>query len=264
MAKAVYAEWDEDDVAEWVDERPARRLRRRPLPWLRIVLMSSCSIAGLVYFALEKNPDSRPAEGRKAVPSSVLVAPAPAWRPVPPSAALYTLAGASGPMASEARQHTNGAREDTLILGRFGDARYAQVALTQGTAEPAGSFYIDTVRRAARAGLAVAHQGQGQMVATKFGAVEAAPMTLANKGEQACQAFRFADGQADFTFQGWLCGAPAPDEAQLACFIDGIAVAGGAGPSLKAVFAQAERSRTDSCGPGARTASVAVKPPARP
>ncbi len=264
MPRAGYAEWDEEDLADWVDERPARRLKRRRTPWLRVILMSSCSIAGLAYLALQQEPARRPAERSKQVPSSVLVAPAPAWKPISPSPALYALAGASGSVAMEARQHTNGAREDTLILGRFGEFRYAQVALVQGVPESTGSFYIDTVRRAARAGLAVAHQGQGRMVPTKFGTVEAAPLTLAAKGEQSCQAFRFADTEADFSLQGWLCGSSAPDDAQLACFIDGITLAGSPSPSLKAVFGRAERSRTDACGASARTASVAVKPPARP
>src|SRR5919112_2891254 len=256
MPRAGYAEWDEEDLADWVDERPARRLRRRRPSWLRVILMSLCSIAGLAYLALQLEPARRPAERSKEVPSSVLIAPAPAWKPVPASPASYALAGASGSVAVEARQHTDGAREDTLVLGRFGDFRYAQLSLVQGMPETAGSFYIDIVRRAARAGLAVAHQGQGRTVPTKFGTVEAAPLTLAAKGEQACQAFRFADTEGEFGFQGWLCGSSAPDEAQLACFIDGIALAGSPGPSLKAIFARAERSRTEACGQSARTAAV--------
>jgi hypothetical protein len=264
MSRAVQAEWDEDDVAGWVDERPSRRLRRKPLPWLRIVLMSFCSIAGLVAFALEQEPSPRMTERARAVPAAVLVAPTPAWTSLPPAAPVYTLADAPGPVAAEARRHADGAREDSLVLGRFGDARYAQLAVTQGGAETAGSFYIDIVRRAARSGLAVAHQGQGRTIATKFGPVEAAPLTLSARTEQACQAFRFADDEAAFAFQGWLCGSSAPDEAQLACFIDGIGLAGAGSPSLKAVFARAERNRTEACGPGARTASAAVRPRARP
>jgi len=264
MPRAGYAEWDEDDLADWVDERPARRLRRRRASWLRVILMSVCSIAGLAYLALQLEPVRRPAERAKAVPSSVLVAPAPAWKPVPASPALYALAGALGPVVAEARQHRNGDREDTLVLGRFGDFRYAQISLVQGAPETAGSFYIDIVRRAARTGLAVAHQGQGRSVATKFGTLEVALLTLAAKGEQACQAFRFADAETEFSFQGWLCGSSAPDDAQLACFIDGMTLAGSTSPSLKAIFAKAERSRTETCGPVARTASVSAKPPARP
>ncbi|MEE1656630.1 hypothetical protein VB618_10500 [Microvirga sp. CF3062] len=264
MPRAGYAEWDEEDLADWVDERPARRLKRRRPSWLRVALMSVGSIAGLAYLALQLEPSGRPAERSKEVPSSVLVTPAPAWKPVSASPAPYALAGASAPIAMEARQHTNGAREDTLVLGRFGDFRYAQVSLMQGAPETAGSFYIDIVRRAARAGLAVAHQGLGRTVSTKFGSLEAAPLTLAANGEQACQAFRFADADADFSFQGWLCGSSAPDDAQLACFIDGITPAAAASPPLKALFVRAERSRSEACGPAARTASVAVKPPARP
>jgi len=264
MPRAGYAEWDEDDLADWVDERPVRRLKRRRSSWLRVILMASCSIAGLAYLALQLEPARRPAERAREVPSSALVAPAPAWTPISASPAPYAFAGISGSLAMEARQHTNGAREDTLVLGRFGDFRYAQVSLVQGVPEMAGSFYIDIVRRAARAGLAVAHQGQGRTVATKFGTVEAAPLTLATKGEQACQAFRFADAETEFSFQGWLCGSSAPDDAQLACFIDGMTWTGAASPSLKAVFAKADRNRADTCGPVARTASVAVKPPARP
>ncbi len=89
-------------------------------------------------------------------------------------------------------------------------------------------------------------------------------MTLAGKGEQACQAFRFSGAEADFSFQGWLCGSSTPDETQLACFIDGVTLLGSTNPSLKAVFAQAERNRTEACGTSARTASVAVRPPVRP
>lgn len=264
MPRAVTPEWDEDDIADWVDERPSRRLKRRRASWLRVIVMSSCSIAGLAYLALQLEPARQPAERPQKIPSSVLVAPAPAWRPLPPSPAPYALSGTAGPVAAEARQHGSGAREDTLTLGRFGDFRYAQVSLVQGTAEPPGSFYIEIVRRAARAGLAVAHQGQSRTVATKFGPLEAAPLTLAAKAEQACQAFRFTDTEAHFSLQGWLCGSSAPDDAQLACFIDGIVPTGSASPSLKAAFAQAERSRTDACGPSARTAAVSVRPPARP
>ena len=66
MPRAVYAEWDEDDVADWVDERPSRRLRRKSLPWLRMLLISICTIAGLVYVALEQEQNVAPAERRKA------------------------------------------------------------------------------------------------------------------------------------------------------------------------------------------------------
>jgi hypothetical protein len=166
----------------------------------------------------------------------------------------------------EARQHTSGAREDTLILGRFGDPHHARITLHQGSSEPDRSFFVDIVRRAAEAGLSVARNGMSRQVITKFGPVEAAPMTLARPAEQACQAFRFSDPEAGFGFQGWLCGSEtlAADEAQLACLIDGITLAGGTNPSLKAMFVGVERNRTEACGSGARTASIGIKPLPRP
>jgi hypothetical protein len=257
MPKAGFAEWDEDERFDVYDERPFRRGRRKRLPWLRLILLSSLSVAGLVYFAQHRDQERKPA-GRRGVPASVLIAPAPIWKPVVPSPAVYTLEKSLGPVAQEARQHTSGAREDTLILGSFGDARHARITLVQGSPEPARSFFVDIVRRAAGAGLAVARNTQSRMVATKFGPIEVASMTLSGPVEQECQAFRFFQRNADFGFQGWLCGSEGKpvEETQLACFIDGLALAGGANLSLKALFARAEKQRSAPCPPPARIAST--------
>jgi hypothetical protein len=134
------------------------------------------------------------------------------------------------------------------------------LSLTRGPTErPSDRFYVDLVRRAAAAGLAVVRSGQSAPVATKFGLVEVAPVTLSEGVEQACLAFRFTHPELSFGFQGWLCGAEirpvAPD--QLACFIDRVTLLNGAEDSaLKVLFAQAERRRLDSCAPSARIASV--------
>lgn len=265
MPRASFAEWDEDDALDREDERPSRRARK-PLPWLRVILLSCLSIAGLVYFAQQGRREKQSSEP-KSIPASVLIAPAPVWKPVSPSPAVYALERSVGPLALQARQHTSGAREDTMIVGAFGAVPHAQVTLFQGFAEPERSFFVDLVRRAAEAGLSVARNAQSRMIATKFGPVEAAAVTLAGSGEQSCQAFRFADRQAGFGFQGWLCGgeANASGDTQLVCFIDGIALAGGTNPSLKAVFAKAERSRTGACAPGAHMALFGPgSPPLRP
>ncbi len=263
MARSGYSAWDEDET--FFDERPTRRARKKRLPWFRMILMSSLMIGGLVYFAQHEGTKMQVA-ARKSVPSSVLIAPAPAWAPIVPTPALYMIERAFASLTVEARQHTSGAREDTLTLGRFGDARHARLTLTQASPEPARSFFVDIVRRAAEVGLAVSRDEQSRLVATKFGPVEAAAMTLVGKSEQECQAFRFADRDSGFGIQGWLCGsdAAALDEAQLACFIDGITLAGAGSPSLKALFVRAEKSRSEACGPGARTASIGVRTPPRP
>ena len=263
MARAGYPAWDEDEA--FFDESPVRRVRRKRRSWLRMILMSVLMIGGLVHFAQQKQAETQVA-ARKSVPPPVLIAPAPAWTPIASAPALYALEKASGPLAIEARQHTSGAREDMVTVGRFGDARHARLTLIQGSSEPALSFFVDIVRRAAQAGLAVSRNAQSRMIATKFGPVEAASMTLVGGREQECEAFRFSDGDSGFGFQGWLCaaGAAAPDDAQLSCFIDGIVLSGPGSPSLKALFARAERNRTEACHAAARTASIGVKPPPRP
>lgn len=259
------ADWDEEDAFDR-HERPSRRARKRRFPWFRMTLMSSLIVATLAYFAPRKGIEEAPVNRRQGVPVSVLVAPAPMWNPLPQAPALYSLERNTLPVTVEARQHTNGAREDTLVLGRFGEARHARITLLQGSVEPARSFFIDIVRRAAQAGLAVSRNAQSRMVATKFGPLEAAAITLTGQREQECQAFRFPLGEAGFGFEGWLCGSGAApvDEAQLACFIDGLALSGAAAPTVKAVFARADSGRLEACGPTARTASIGPKPPTRP
>jgi hypothetical protein len=264
MARAGYPAWDEDEA--FFDERPVRRVRRKRRSWLRMILTSSLMIGGLVYFAQQKNDEAQVETARNAVPSPVLIAPAPDWTPVASGPALYAVEKAPGPLAIEARQHASGAREDIVTMGRFEDVRHARLILVQGSWEPARSFFLDIVRRAAQAGLAVSRNAQSRTIATKFGLVEAASVTLVGRREQECEAFRFSDGDSGFGFQGWLCeaGAAALDDAHLACFIDGIVLSGAGSPSLKALFARVERSRTEACNAAARTASIGVRPPPRP
>jgi len=266
MREARFAEWDEEVTFEEADER---RSRRRKLPWLRMGLLSSLCIAGLVYFADDRQR-ATPSLDLQSRPVPVLASPAPVWRPISPSPALYAFEGSADPIALEARQHTGGAREDTLTLGRFGDVRHARITLAQGlaeaAAEPARSFFVDLVRRSAEAGLSVVRNGQSRMVATKFGLVEAASVILAAADEQTCQAFRFTDPQAAFGFHGWLCGSETRpvDEVQLACLLDRLEAVGSGSPSLKAVFARSENSRVQACQPGAPGARAPVRAASRP
>jgi hypothetical protein len=265
MPKAIYANLDEDEMFDLADERPLPR-RRKPVPWLRMATLSSLAIAALTYLA-QRDERQDEADDAKAVTPPVLIAPAPLWKPISASPALYALDKSLGPVAAEARQHTSGGREDTLTLGSFGEARYGRIALAQGFSEPARSFFVDLARRAAEAGLSVGRSTQSRMVTTKFGQVETAAVTLIAATEQTCQAFRFASVENAFGFHGWLCGEAAQqadERQQLACFIDRIALVSGDYPVLKAFFTRAERNRPEACALAAKTASIGVKAPSRP
>lgn len=263
MARAGIPAWDEDE--SFFEERPARRrVRRKRRSWPRLILTSGLMIAGLVYLAQQKSGETG-GESRSDGRTPVLIAPAPAWTPVDATPALYAIETSTGPRSVETRQHTSGAREDTVTMGRFGDPGYTRLTLVQNSSEPVRSFFIDIVRRAAQAGLAVPRTSQARTIATKFGPVEAASVTLAGSGERDCRAFRFSDGPSGFGFQGWTCGADAapPDDARLACFIDGITLSGAGTSSMRALFARAERNRTEACTVG-RAVSTGVRSPPRP
>ena len=90
-----------------------------------------------------------------------------------------------------------------------------------------GTLFVETVRRAAEAGLSVTRIAPSRGVATKFGIVEAAALTLAGTGERGCQAFRLGDPESGLRIHGWSCGTggDALDDRRLACFIDGIGLA---------------------------------------
>lgn len=259
MPRAIYADDDEGDTFDLRDERPLSRARRR-LPWLRMTLFSGLCITALAYLAQHEGAE-QPPSGPKAVPATVLTAPAPTWQVLNPANTVFSLDKTLGSAIVEARQLSGGGREDTLVAGAFGDPRYARVTFSHRIPTTPRSFYVDMVRRAADAGLAVERNGQTSMVATKFGAVESAELTLAGPAEQNCQAFRYRDDDAAFGFQGWLCGIGAlpADVQRLTCFIDAMTISGG-DQSLVALFARANRSRPESCPETARTALIGTKP----
>jgi hypothetical protein len=212
-------------------------------------LLSAALLAAMVHLAERRGAD--PVD-LGSVPASTLIAPPPAWQrlPTPP---LYGLAGPSSPNL-EARRHADGGREDVLTVGHFGEPGHAQLRIRRGIAGPwPPSFYVDLVRQAAQAGLAVVRSGQASVMTTKFGPAETATLTLAGAGRQTCQGVRLLREEVAFSLHGWLCGV-APSAADLACLIDRMTLLASEDPALKALFAQSEGRR--ACGPAPQVAEV--------
>jgi hypothetical protein len=217
----------------------------------------------MTYLAKRERQDDETAAA--PIPQASMMAPPPLWQPIDRPAPLYAVEGADGkalPAAFEARRHASGGREDTLTFGVFGEAGYARVSIGSGKAErESGRFYVDLVRQAAGSGLSVVRSGQSEAVATKFGTVEAASTTLADREEQGCIAFRFAQDDLNFGFQGWLCGSQtnAVSTGQLACFIDRLSLTSAADDQpLRVLFAQLDRHRLEACARPSR--AIATKP----
>lgn len=210
----------------------------------------------LIHSGLQ-NPKSGEPEHPGPIPTSILTAPESAWTPIVHPKALIGLEGPVSSLNLEAREHKDGGREDTLTLGRFGDAGYTRIAFMRRIDHsPDRSLFIDIVHRAASAGLSILRYAPAHMVVSKFGALESISLALAPPAassgealEQACQAFRFADDSLDFAFQGWSCGAGSSpvSDTDLACLIDRLALQSQEDLSLMALFAQAEARRAKTC-----------------
>jgi hypothetical protein len=246
--------------------RPARR--GRPLPWFRMGLLCAGMVAGLAYLAAPPQPEA-PEPGE--VPLAPLLAPPPVWQPVVRPVPLYALERIDpASFALDVRRHVGGGREDTLGFGTFGETGYGRLQATRAVTEtePAG-FYVDLVRHAARGGVSVVRSTQAAPLATKLGPAEIASVTLAGANETtgaseaACLALRIAQPKLQFSLRGWVCGSAAepPSEAQVACLVDRLTLAG-EDPALGALFAESERRRAEGCQPtppraAARTMGVA-------
>ncbi len=204
-------------------------------------------LAWLTLPALLTGVRDRGAPEGQAAPAAL-----PMWQETAGATPAFVLDApmfASETVAFSARGHTKGGREDIFTFGVPGGAQARMVAYRPGgEAAPAGTFFLETARRAAEAGYAVVRSELPFAVGTRFGPAEAADVSLTSGGEpQSCLAFRLALETADMRLSGWLCGgARRPDRAQLACFIDRLDLAAGTTDMLlRAAFA----GKSSSCPP---------------
>jgi hypothetical protein len=228
------------------------------LPWLRIVFGSAAIVSCLASLAYEAPQESH-AVTETLAQHPPQTASLPAWQPIPQPNPLIVVewpAFADLPRTFEARRYTSGGREDILRFGAFEEPAGAHLHLTAAHAvedrSRNASFFVELARWAASEGLAVARSGQASGVTTKLGTVEAADVVLAGGSERACLAFRLGQAGEGLRLSGWLCGSPEQPAGrpQLACLIDRLSVAPDAeDQTLKRLFAEAERLRSEACGP---------------
>lgn len=126
------------------------------------------------------------------------------------------------------RHPAGGGRDDAVSVGHIDEAG-AMVRLSLyrpgREAQSLPPFFIDMVRRAGEAGLAVERLAVPQAVTVRAGRGEVAQMTLAAAGpaRRHCLAFRFVREEPALRLSGWYCEADAPPvPGRLACLIDSI------------------------------------------
>lgn len=203
---------------------PAKRLR---LLLRRLVM--TCSVLFVLGYGFSLLREA----GQTGAPLKTSpAAPFPAWIEIPSPRQIFRLdtpefAGAA--KYYEARQHrTGGGRQDVFgFAGPVGVPLVRLIIYRPGEeTAPEASFFVDLARRAAETGRAIARATQPTAVATRFGAFEAADVTLAREGssDRDCVGFRFANPTPDLRISGFACGFLAPKLA-LACLINRISLA---------------------------------------
>lgn len=204
--------------------RTARR------PWL---VLWRLGITGPVLLALGYGLMLLHEAGQSNRPKSRPAAPSPAWAEIPSPRQIFRLEGpefAGEVKYYEARQHrTGGGRQDVFGFGGSDEnAPLLRLIIYRPGQEspPDSSFFVDLARRAAETGLAIARATQPAAVVTRFGAFEAADLTLARDSGSGreCLGFRFANPTPDLRITGFACGVLAAKSA-LACLIDRIGLA---------------------------------------
>jgi hypothetical protein len=174
----------------------------------------------------------------------------PAWIEIAKPLRLFALTAPEWgrePTTYTAQRHRDGGgRRDNLTFGTFGaDQPWLHLTLYRMGSEEATAapFFVDMARRAAPAGLAVAHMSKPTALSTRFGAFQVADFTLeapAGTSGQSTQCLGFRlDNAKVLQIGGFACGTPGKpiERARLACTLDRIdLVAAGDDTEMRAFF----------------------------
>ncbi|MBB4019293.1 hypothetical protein GGR16_004340 [Chelatococcus caeni] len=274
-----------DRLYEELDRPMRRRPRRSAAARLQRTLLSGLlvvALAGGAYvLQAAKGPEGAgagdaQADVRLAEDAAVPATPGldaavarPIWIRASAPVPVFALAASGiGPgfgdreRSYEAQHHGLGGQEDIVGIGRFaapGPHLRLSVYRPGGEAGTPSSFFVDMVRAASEAGLAVSRTSVPRGVTTKLGTMEVAEAQLVGQGVvRSCSAFRLLHDAPALRLSGWVCGAddrPRADAA-LRCVIDGLEPAASLDDGgLKALFHAARPAAT--CGAAPRVAEEA-------
>ncbi|WP_152428327.1 hypothetical protein [Methyloferula stellata] len=185
-------------------------------------------------------------------------APAPAWTQINRPFELYGLEVSEVAKLSrtyEARRHvTGGGRQDILTFGslKSGSAYFRLVLYRMGDEDAQNvPFFVELARRAADGGLAITKSQSPVPLATRFGDVEVADLSLASAEGAAlpCLGFRMDAKTLPWRMTGFACGGGMPlPRPELQCIFDRLDLhSAGDDRALAKFFADAELRRNPAC-----------------
>lgn len=247
-AVSVHA-YDDD----WASGRS--HIRRNLLSFLNrlgMVLAAVILLAfGILILAAANTPDT----SRRA--ASAISAPAPAWVDIVRPIHIFDLNApelAKSPLHYAARRAADGGgRQDILTFGTPTDSPYLRLSLYRvgSEAAPDAPLYVDLVRNAAEADLAILRSRVPEQLATRFGPLEVSDITLAAQSgaTSPCLGFRGAALAGKFRILGFACGGvELLSRPALACLIERLDLEeAGDDHDLASFFAASELKRDPAC-----------------
>jgi len=234
----------EDGTATAAADAPAKWQLWSIKWWL--IGTGTLAFAGLVGFFAP-----HPAPLAPAAPKAVAAAAAEDdWIPADQPAREFSLGDVSVTTYDVRLNTASGGRMDTLATGTLGapdGAARLTIYRPGDETVPTSTLFVELVRRASDAGLAVLRSANPVEIATRFGPFEAAEVEVSDgKVNVSCLGFRRIAADEPALIDGFVCGGEKPPEAaRAACLIDGLALAGPQeDAALQGFFAPSHRQPT--------------------
>jgi len=206
---------------------------------------------GILILAAANTPDTT----RHATPAAA--APAPSWVDIVRPIHIFDLTApelAKSPLHYAARRAAvGGGRQDILTFGTPADSPYLRLSLYRVGSEAAADapLYVDLVRNAAEADLAIIRSRAPDQLATRFGPLEVSDITLAGTtgATSSCLGFRGQALSGKFRILGFACGGVGLlSRPALACLIERLDLEeAGDDNDLAGFFAASELQRDPAC-----------------
>ena len=211
------------------------RLRFAKPPLAVVALVGAACLLAVVAFGVQgqRASEARPSVRDFIAPAEPTVSAPDLWLDAARTPRRFAMPGAAYGSLTDSRtrvQAEGRGRQDILTLGNTESATgLLHVAVTRPGAEglPTSGFFVTMARAAAAEGLAVLHSDQPGAVATRYGTMEVAELTLARAGSpRGCLGYRLRTSAPDLQIAGLACegSGQMPTREKLVCALETLTV----------------------------------------
>lgn len=212
------------------------RFAKPPRAVIALASLAGLVTAGALGVQWLRRPDPRPEPVRESVAPAEPAAAVPApdlWAHAARAPRRFTMPGGSFGTLTDQRTRLqtegNGRQDIMTVGGTEAGTGLLHVAVTRPGAEglPRTGFFVTMARAAAAEGLAVLRSDQPGVVATRYGSMEVADLTLGRAGSpRACLGYRLRSSAPDLQIAGLACdgNGQMPTREKLVCALETLTV----------------------------------------